>query len=114
MTGGEWTPDAITGLLVAITGLLGAIGVVLGILLAGLRKNTATTQATAITTAKTAVVVRDNTETTDATHELVNNLHDEDTAWRSAMEATLKAHGIALPVNPGVAAAAQRMKKGDR
>jgi hypothetical protein len=84
-----WTPDAITALLGAITALLGAITALGAVALKALNANT---------------------KTTNETHQLVNNLHDEDTVWRETMEATLRAHNIAMPPNPGTAAAAARIE----
>jgi hypothetical protein len=98
---------AIAAVITALTGLIGAVGVLIG----KVNTNTKTTTATAAQVADTAAEVHENTQTTDATHLLVNNKSDEEQVFRDLLLSTLKTHGIEVPANPGVAAAADRIDK---
>lgn len=74
----------------------------------------------AVITALTALIgavvklildLRKNTATTNNTNELVNNNHDELTARLNQLERTIVTMGGTVPVDPGIAAAQERIAR---
>lgn len=79
-----WTPEMITAVATAIVTVLGGFAVVLREL-------------------------RSNTRTTNHTARMINSKADEESLWRQTMIDALTQHGITVPIDPGIAAAAIRM-----